>query len=59
MRVLQVSFLSYEEWESKDKLHEHYRTDLHKQWKGFVHKHDVRVKVFMAIPVNDMSAFDY
>lgn len=55
----QVCFLGYEKWESKDKLHEHFKSDVHKDWMSFVHRNNIASKVCMAVEVNDMSPFDY
>lgn len=55
----QVCFLGYEEWESMDKLRQHFKSGVHKDWMRFVHGNNIASKVCWAVEIKDMSPFDY
>lgn len=55
----QVCYLGYEEWESNEKLHDHFKSDTHKDWLRFVHESNIASKVCMAVEIKDMSPFEY
>ena len=54
----QVCYLGYEEWESREQLHEYFRGDAHKDWMHFVQQNNIAAKVCMAVEIKDTTPFD-
>ena len=47
------------EWESKEALHEHIKSDNFKEFCSFIHENNLPMKVCMAIPIESMEQLEF